>query len=241
MNLPQGRSHDVLEIIVSAVPVAGNRFDNRIGSNSAQSISTLVGDIVLTGYPMQPIGDAATFFEASPLRALGGRRRRIGFRQVRESAVSPWSSPKSALCPVKIERPPGRKLFYRMEVDATMTLATRNLSEELLPSVKVRTVVEGFPGWAAEQVLKDVAPETTVTFGIAIPADRLRPDPYTVSVHAEPEGWASDDAGFPFTIVPRPNPNRFPVLMWGSVPHTTVPRLAELGFTAVFSTGVVPL
>jgi len=187
------------------------------------------GDLVLK---------AGALFQPSRLRALGGWHRRIGFRHVKEETVSPWSTPRSAFCPLKIERPVGRTVFYRMERDATMALAVRNLSKERLSSVKVRMVVEGFPGWAAEQVLKDLAPEATVEFTFPVPTDRLRPDWYTLLVHAEPRGWTSGESSFRFTIVPRPNPNRFPVLNWGGVPDETIPRLAQLGFTAVFGTGV---
>ena len=219
------------EKVLAEKTVGGAQLPARLGAAiSGRGLRAYVnGDLTL---------DTGAFFQPSRLRALGGRYRSIGFRHVKEETVAPWSNPRSAFCPVKVERPVGRALFYRMEKGVTMALAVRNLTKEPLSSVKVRTVVEGLPGWAAEQVLEDVAPEAGAAFTCPIPADRLRPDRYAVLVHAEPAGWASGEARFAFAVVPRPNPNRFPVLNWGGVPAETVPRLAELGFTAVYGTGM---
>lgn len=186
----------------------------------------------------EPALEAGAIFQPSRVRALGGRYRTVGFNAVDEEPVTPWTTARSTFCPVRMDRPAGRSVFYRMEKDASMVLTVRNLSKERLPSVKLRMSIEGFLNWTVEQVLEDIAPSATVSFNCAVPADRLRPDVYTVSVHADVDQWASGSANFPFTVVARPNPNRFPVLMWGSVPDQNVPRIAELGFTAVFATGV---
>ena len=218
------------ETILAEKQLQGVQLPARLGAAiSGQGLRAYVnGELAL---------ESGALFKATRVRALGGRYRSIGFRHVKEEAVPHWTSPQAAFCPVKLECPAGRSLFYRMEKGAAMALAVRNLTKERLSSVKVRVTIEGRPGSATEQILKDIAPEAMVTFTCPVPSDRLRPDSYMVSIRAEPAGWKPAEARFSFTVIRRPNANRFPVLMWGSVPDATLPRLAELGFTAVFAAG----
>lgn len=178
--------------------------------------------------------EAAAFFTPGHVRALGGRFRDVGFHRVVETSVTPWVTNPMTASPVVIEPVPGRRAFYRMERNAAMTVAVRNLSDQSLEQVRVETVVNGFPDYSSVRVIETLAANGAVTVALAVPAERLRPDDYQVSVNVEAPGWRPAQAAFPFAVVKRPLPQRLDVLLWGSVPEVWLPRLAELGFTAVY-------
>ena len=177
--------------------------------------------------------EAGAFFPASDVRALGGRCRLVGFDNVTEEDVPPWTTDRSMLCPIKIERPVGRTAFYRTEKAAGMQLAIRNLSQEALPLVKATMEASGFV--TTEKELRDIPPNAAVAFECPIPAERLRPDDYFMSVQAVAAGYRPAQTRYPFRIVKRPHPQRFPVMMWGGIPSQGAEKLAELGFTHCFA------
>ena len=180
--------------------------------------------------------ESGAFFQSSNVAALGGRGRLVGFDNVIEEDIEPWETDRSMLSPIEILRPVGRSAFYRMENGANIHLTVGNLSRETLAAVKIRMSVAGFP--AIEKTLKDILPEAAATFDCPVPAERLRPDDYFVSVHAMAEGYAPAETRQPFRIVKRPHPQRFPVMLWGSIPPQGAEKLAELGFTHVFAAQV---
>ena len=128
----------------------------------------------------------------------------------------------------------GRKVFLRMEPDAALTIRIKGLK---------RTPVTGAsasissPGNPSNVVVLPQLPRGK-THEITTPIDTsLRPGDYTIelrlSIDGE-DGWHGNES-FPFTIVPRPLPNRMPVLMWGLNSSISImkemERVKELGFT----------
>jgi hypothetical protein len=179
--------------------------------------------------------EGAAFFEPAPQAALGSRDRRPIFDNLSEQDVAAWSVDRAGLCPLVLERGSGRGVFYRLESGATTSITVRNISAEPLSAVKV-TVACG-PGPAVEQTLASLAANASTVVPCAVAADRLRPDQYELVAEATVVGYRNAQARFPVHIVPRPNPGRLPVLMWGSIPTQGAAKLAELGFTAVFAGG----
>jgi len=177
--------------------------------------------------------EAGAFFSAGGLVALGGRGRLIGFDNLAWEEVKPWTTDRSLLRPIQIERPVGRSAFYRMEKNARMEIGIRNLSDESLRSVRVTTNVLGFA--TEETELRDISPNAAISLACPIPAERLRPDGYFLNVRAAAEGYRPAEMRLAFHIVRRPHPQRFPVMMWGGIPPQGPQKLVDLGFTHVFA------
>lgn len=136
---------------------------------------------------------------------------------------------------VAIDAQPGRRVFRRMEPGAILRLTVTNLQQE---AAEVSLSLDG--AVIREVPVGPLPPGKPVTIEQALPTD-LRPDEYRVRCTAivrQPVVCTIREA-FPYRIVPRPTPDRMPVLMWGGYGNATreIERLKRIGFTHVLGLG----
>ncbi|QDT41516.1 hypothetical protein Pan241w_15790 [Gimesia alba] len=131
--------------------------------------------------------------------------------------------------PVRFERVSQRSCFIRMEPKRTLDFDITNLQRTQLPEATVTWSLNGLV--QGTSTLKKLAPgqPRTVSFPLNT---ALRPDKYELSakLKAGDGQEATAAASFPIQIVPRPLPNRFPVVMWGAGINE-IERLKQIGFT----------
>jgi hypothetical protein len=138
--------------------------------------------------------------------------------------------------PVKVELLSDRTCFVRMEQPAVWRLAVTNLGRTPIQDAALRIEVGG--SLATDKRLAELGAGASVT--MEVPLDtRLRPDAYEVVTKLQvrkPEPYQIAET-FPLRIVPRPPPDRFPVLMWGGYGRARgeIERLKQIGFTHVLS------
>lgn len=136
-----------------------------------------------------------------------------------------------------IEMVSDRACFVRMEAGAAVRLAVTNLQAVPIDEGAATVSLEGT---ARETKLAGLAPGKSQE--IAFPIDtRLRPGEYRVLVDVKvekPEALGSRDA-HSVRIVPRPLPDRMPVVMWGGYGATSreIERLKSIGFTHALGLG----
>ena len=141
--------------------------------------------------------------------------------------------------PVRVTTEAERPVFRRMAEAAKIRVQLRNLSTEALESMAV-IVRSPEGGEVRREVIAKLAPGAE--HPVVLPVDTsLRPGEYAFELTVETPGWGgTDEPGetrtrLPFVIVPRPLPDRMPVVMWGLGGTEGVlkglPKLKELGFT----------
>ncbi len=184
--------------------------------------------------------EAAAVFSRGKFLALGGRGRQQAITKVTLVTLAtdmPWSTNKSALCPVTVDVGAGRSVFYRKEEGAQLKIAIKNRINEPLEDLQISMTVPG--GGKTEKALASLAPLGSEIVTFDIPTARLRADLYSASLQIEIPKYKglSDSRGF--RIVNRPNDEAMPVMMWGGMPKEGGAKLlAELGFTHCFAGGV---
>ena len=120
-----------------------------------------------------------------------------------------------------------RTAFLRMEKDARIPVVIFNDTGKHLTDGVAR-LSHGGP--AKETALADLPPGGSHTVNVAVDTT-LRPDTYTLHVTASATAETKKheaEKQVPVVIVPRPLPNRMPVVMWGGGDFET---LKEIGFT----------
>lgn len=136
--------------------------------------------------------------------------------------VAPWFAGALAL-----EAAGKRLAFRRMEKDARLAVDLINDTDQSFQGARVRMALAG---QTEEVEVGEVAPHQVRT--VDIPLDTtLRPGRYPVQLSAMASGGGKTfDASLQvsITIVPRPLPDRMPVVMWGSGELETV---KQIGFT----------
>lgn len=137
---------------------------------------------------------------------------------------------------VKVEAVSERFNFRRMEGGANLSIKLTNLQRQACRACVVNVTLEGQARSYPVAVI-EAGQSTTIEFPIDT---ALRPDGYRVSVTFKSEEPAIETAdSFAVRIVPRPLPDRYPVVMWGvygNVPEESA-RLKEIGFTHVLGFG----
>ncbi len=135
---------------------------------------------------------------------------------------------------MKFGRIADRSCFVRMENDVVLRFVVTNLQRVPLSGAALHLELEGL---AARQFpLPELASGQSTA--IDYPLDtRLRPDAYRLDARltaAKPQPLECLET-FDLRIVPRPLPDRFPVLMWGGYGPSTdeFARLKRIGFTHV--------
>ncbi len=125
-----------------------------------------------------------------------------------------------------------RSCFVRMEPGAAVRVEVTNLQREPATGAALRMKLDGRIAHRAP--VEDLPPGKPVA--VAVPIDtRLRPGEYRMTAELaidKPAPVSTRDA-FDITIVPRPPPERMPVVMWGASARTPseVERLRRIGFT----------
>lgn len=122
-----------------------------------------------------------------------------------------------------------RTVYIRMEKSPLLKFILTNLQRSPLVGAKARFSLQG---WQEQEIaLPDLASGASQT--IVYPLDTsLRPGQYRLTARLEIPGsppYVSEER-FPITLVPRPLPQRMPVVMWGASPKE-VQRLKDIGFT----------
>ena len=142
--------------------------------------------------------------------------------------------------PVAFECVSDRNVFRRMEPEAPVCFRLTNLAREPLADA---TADISCAGHESKRVpIKTLAPGESTEIEFAFDT-KLRPDSYAVRV-----GVFAKDAEKPLAsttetidLMPRPTPERMPVLMWGGYSAASfekeAARLKEIGFTHVLGLG----
>ena len=122
-----------------------------------------------------------------------------------------------------------RRVFVRMEEDATVSFAVINKRREVISGAKAAFLFGGVPQPA--QPIPDLGPGQRHIIDLDIDT-RLRPDVYRLAATIEIAGENPfrSTQEFEITIVPRPLPHTMPVVMWGGS-LGQMDWLTELGFT----------
>lgn len=131
--------------------------------------------------------------------------------------------------PLSVDRVSERSCFVRMERDAAQQFRVRNLCREKLAGVKVTIELDG----ATVETKQIPALDSGATYDMGYSLDtRLRPGTYslTVQLRAESPEAIETTEEVDVRIVPRPLPNRMPVVMWGGI-GGDLDRAKEIGFT----------
>lgn len=139
---------------------------------------------------------------------------------------------------VRFNRDSGRTVYQRMETGAVVHFSIVNQQRKPLAAGKLRFAIGGLT--PTEQALAEVPPGGTRVVNYTLDTS-LRPDVYRLSAVLELPGRPGEQYQDRFTlsIVPRPLPDRFPVLMWGGYAKAgnELTRLKEIGFTHVLGPG----
>ncbi len=127
-----------------------------------------------------------------------------------------------------------RRVFMRMEQQATVSFAIINKRRELMSGAKAMFLLGGVPQPVVS--VPDLAPGERHIIDLELDT-RLRPDVYhlaaTVEIDGENPFRSTQD--FEITIVPRPLPHTMPVVMWGGA-LGQMDWLTDLGFTHALGT-----
>jgi hypothetical protein len=133
-----------------------------------------------------------------------------------------------------------RRAYLRMAQAPPLRIAVTNFSRAPLAGAQARVSLSGFG--EVQTALPELAPGAAAE--VEYPLDtRLKPDTYQLRVAAEIPGTEpyTSRQTFDITIVPRPLPERMPVLMWGigspSEVEKEIPRLKRIGFTHCLGLG----
>lgn len=131
--------------------------------------------------------------------------------------------------PVRFERVSQRSCFIRMEPQRTLDFEITNLQRVPIPEATVTWSLNGLV--QGTSTLKNLEPGQPRTASFPLNT-ALRPDKYelTARLKADREQGTTAAASFPIQIVPRPLPDRFPVVMWGAGINE-IDRLKQIGFT----------
>lgn len=137
--------------------------------------------------------------------------------------------------PVTLASLSERSAFRRME-PAVLHFAVTNRQRTPLNGAKVTFALTGAE--ARTVSVADLAPGATSTLECALDT-RLRPQAYRLAAAVALAGQTTpvDAQQFPITIVPRPLPRYFPVLMWGGATSKDFALLKDLGFTHTMALG----
>ncbi len=131
-----------------------------------------------------------------------------------------------------------RFVYVRMSKDATLAAQFRNQTGAELDGA---IVTARLPDGSTQQLsVPNLAKEATHPVSIRLDTS-LKPGEYFAEFTVELPEWGGGDAGYravtkiPFVIVPRPLPQRMPVVMWGiggvDGVIKEIPRLQKIGFT----------
>lgn len=139
---------------------------------------------------------------------------------------------------VKFERISDRSCFLRME-PAKLRFLVTNLQRDAIAGASVTVDTSGL---AAKTVTLDRlggGQSATVEY----PLDtRLRPGTYVLNARLSLAGRDPLESFETFTVrlVPRPLPDRFPVVMWGGVTREDLAQMCSLGFNHALGLGCDP-
>lgn len=137
--------------------------------------------------------------------------------------------------PAAFSVPVQRKVFVRMEPEATISLDITNKLRTTVSGARAVFQITGMPPQTVE--LPDLGPGETHRAACRLDTT-LRPDDYslvaTIQVPSDPPFTATER--FLLTIVPRKLPNTMPVLMWGAG-LKEIDRLKDIGFTHAIGLG----
>lgn len=125
--------------------------------------------------------------------------------------------------------PRSRRVWIRLEPEARLQLIVGNDSGQLLRNVQL---VGKLPTGEVHKQLGELPAGQTKEVELAVDT-RLRPDRYLVTVEISAEKASGGqklriERNLPLVIVARPQPERMPVIMWGTGPIETV---RQIGFT----------
>ncbi len=139
--------------------------------------------------------------------------------------------------PVRIQRISDRSVFRRMEQDVPSKFRVTNLQRKPMPEARLVILTDG---QGAEPIrIPTLKPGASTE--IAFEFDTaMRPGKYQVSATLSiGSGDTAYETVEPFEIqiVPRPLPDQFPVLMWGSG-KDEIDRLRNIGFTHALGIGI---
>lgn len=129
-----------------------------------------------------------------------------------------------------------RTVYVRMEKTQPLKFTLTNLQRNPLTGAKAKFSLQGWQ----EQEITIPAMTSGTSHSIEYPLDTtLRPGQYRLIARIEIPGSApyTSEERFPITIVPRPLPQRMPVVMWGAHPKE-FQRLKDIGFTHCMGFGV---
>jgi len=122
-----------------------------------------------------------------------------------------------------------RRVFVRMEEEATVRLALINKQRQTIHGAKATFLLGGVP--QLDRLVPDLGPGEQYIIDLDIDTS-LRPESYSLvaSVYVPGKSPYRNTQEFPITIVPRQLPHTMPVVMWGGG-LDQIDRLTELGFT----------
>ncbi|HOM16591.1 MAG TPA: LamG domain-containing protein, partial [Thermoguttaceae bacterium] len=142
--------------------------------------------------------------------------------------------------PVAVETVSDRRVFLRMEPDVQLRLQIANLRKEPMEALTVRLSLKDMP--PEERKLENLQPGQKAEISYRLDT-RLRPDEYPLHVEIFSAGQGAEPMAaqtIRLRIVPRPAPDRMPVVMWGGRPGQPgeIERLKQIGFTHALGLGV---
>lgn len=131
--------------------------------------------------------------------------------------------------PLTVERLSGRTCFVRMEHKADQQFRVTNLCRDAIPGAEMTIQLDG----AKPETKKVPSLESGASFDLQYSLDTsLRPGEYSLALRLHTDRPEPIDTTERITvqIVPRPLPNRMPVVMWGGIAGD-LDRAKEIGFT----------
>lgn len=142
--------------------------------------------------------------------------------------------------PVAVRVLSDRRVFLRMEPDVQLRLQIVNRRSRPMEEVTVRLALNDMP--PQEKKLQKLLPGQKEEIVYRLDT-RLRPDVYPLQVEIFAPGGGGEPVAaqtIPLRIVPRPGPDRMPVVMWGGRPGQPgeIERLKRIGFTHALGLGV---
>ena len=129
-----------------------------------------------------------------------------------------------------------RTVYVRMEKTQPLKFTLTNLQRNPLIGAKAKFSLQG---WQEQEIAIPTMASGAIR-SIEYPLDTsLRPGQYRLTARIEIPGSTpyTSEEQFPITIVPRPLPQRMPVVMWGANPKE-FQRLKDIGFTHCAGLGV---